>query len=66
MTSWADVRHQAQRCRRLQNPEDRKKAGQLWFVLVRQVLEESNRTQAMIDQVVPCEDGDEPRRRNGR
>lgn len=64
MTTWADVRHQAQRCRRLRDPDDKKKACRLWFVLVREVLDASLRARALNDQVVPCEGGNDTTRRD--
>jgi hypothetical protein len=36
--TWADVQHQALRCRRLQDPAAKRSAGKLWFQLCREAL----------------------------
>lgn len=36
--TWAEVHHQAHRCKRLQDPEARRTAGRLWFRLCREAL----------------------------
>ncbi len=37
-TTWADVQHQAQRCKHLQDPAARMLAGRLWFQMCREAL----------------------------
>jgi len=36
--SWADVRHQALRCKYLRDPDAKRSAGKLWFELCREAL----------------------------